>query len=202
MTNNSCWLALFAAVAVVPALQAATPMPATPRAHESVMVPAGTVLNVRLTVGIDVDSTQAGATFKGLLDDPIMIDGRVVIPRGAAAVIQATSVKQSGNLKGSDKITLKLNSISVGGRVYEVATTAAVEEGEGEGKETAKKVAGGAGLGAIVGGIANGGKGAAIGAVVGGVAGTAIAAADEEHLKVPAETRLQFKLTAAVRVEP
>ena len=202
MTNNSCWLALFAAVAVAPALQATTPTPAAARAHESVTVPAGTVLNVRLTVGIDVDSTQAGATFKGLLDDPIMIDGRVVIPRGAAAVIQATSVKQSGNLKGSDKITLKLNSISVGGRVYEVATTSALEEGEGKGKDTAKKVGGGAGLGAIVGGIAKGGKGAAIGAVVGGVAGTAIAAADDEHLKVPAETRLQFKLTAAVRVEP
>ena len=48
------------------------------------MVPAGTVLNVHLSQGIDVDSTQTGATFNGRVDDPIMIDGRVVIPREAA----------------------------------------------------------------------------------------------------------------------
>ena len=47
----------------------------------------------------------------------------IVIPRGAAAVLQAVHVEQSGKMKGSDKISLKLNSIGFGGRVYEVATT-------------------------------------------------------------------------------
>ena len=180
------------------ATQAANPA----RAPQEVMVPAGTVLNVRLSEGIDVDSTQTGATFKGRVDDPIMIDGRVVIPRGAAVVIQVASVKQSGTLKGSDQIGLKLNSISFGDRVYEVVTEYAVAQGKGEGKRTARKIGGGAGLGAIVGAIADGGKGAAIGAVVGGITGTVVAASGEEHLKLPAETRLQFELRAAVRVQP
>jgi hypothetical protein len=171
-------------------------------APQTVMVPAGTVLNVHLSQGIDVDSTQTGATFNGRVDDPIMIDGRVVIPRGAAVVIQVASVKQSGTLKGSDQIALKLNSISFGDRVYEVVTEYAVAHGKGEGRRTARKVGGGAGLGAIVGAIADGGEGAAIGAVVGGITGTIVAASGEEHLKLPAETRLQFQLTAAVRVQP
>jgi hypothetical protein len=39
-------------------------------------------------------------------------------------------------------------------------------------------------------------------AVVGGIAGTAVAASGQEHLRLAAETRLQFKLTSSVRVEP
>ena len=212
MTKESRWLALFVTVSVAPALQGAADLtvlpgkapapPAATQAPQTVMVPAGTVLNVRLSQGIDVDSTQTGATFKGRVDDPIMIDGRVVIPRGAAVVIQVASVKQSGTLKGSDQIGLKLNSISFGDRVYEVVTEYAVAHGKGEGRRTARKVGGGAGLGAIVGAIADGGEGAAIGAVVGGITGTVVAASGEEHLKLPAETRLQFELTAAVAVEP
>jgi len=185
-----------------PAPHAATQVPNPASAPPTVMVPAGTVLNVRLSQGIDVDVTQTGATFDGRVDDPIMIDGRVVIPREPPAVIQVASVKQSGTLKGSDQIALKLNSISFGDRVYEVVTQYAVAHGKGEGKRTARKVGGAAGLGAIVGAIADGGEGAAIGAVVGGIAGTVVAASGEEHLKLPAETRLQFELTAAVRVQP
>ena len=101
-------------------------------------------------------------------------------------------------MKGSDKITLKLNAVGFGGMVHQVATTYVETKGKGEGKKTARKVGGGAGLGAIVGGIAGGGSGAAIGAAVGGVTGAAVASGGEEHLKLPAETRLQFQFTAAV----
>ena len=75
-------------------------------------------------------------------------------------------------------------------------------KGSGEGKKTTRKVAGGAGLGAIVGGIAGGGQGAAIGAAVGGAGGAVMASAGEEHLKLPAETRLQFQLSAAINIRP
>ena len=202
MTKESRWLALIVVMAVTPAPPAATQAPNPADVPQTVMVPAGTVLNVRLSEGIDVDSTRTGAAFKGRLDDPIMIEGRVVIPRGAAVAIRVVSVKQSGTLKGSDQIALKLNSISFGDRVYEVVTEPAVARGKGEGKRTARKVGGGAGLGTIIGAIADGGDGAAIGAVVGGITGTIVAASGEEHLKLPAETRLQFELAAAVRVEP
>jgi hypothetical protein len=178
----------------------APPSPTGPRA--AVVVPPGTIVNVRITQPIDVDASQAGMTFRSLVDDPVMVDGRVVIPRGSAAVLQAVQVQQSGAMKGSDKITLKANSVSFGGRVYEIATSYVEAKGAGEGKRTARKVGGGVGLGAVIGGIAGGGEGAAVGALVGGVTGAAVASAGEEHLKLPAETRLQFKLTAAVRIQP
>ncbi len=113
---------------------AATPAPSP--APKPVTVPAGTTLNVRLTQSIDVDASQAGMTFKGLIDDPVMIDGSIVIPRGASAALQAVHVQQSGKMKGSDKITLKVNSIGFGGRVYEVTTSQVETKGKGEGKRT------------------------------------------------------------------
>jgi hypothetical protein len=193
--------------AVAPASStSAAPAPAPARAvattPKKVTVPAGTTLNVRLTQGIDVDASQSGQSFKAVVDDPVMINGSIVIPRGASATVQAVNVEQSGKMKGSDKITLKLHSIRFGGMVYDVATAYVETKGKGEGKKTARKVGGGAGLGAIVGGIAGGGSGAAIGAAVGGATGAAVAAGGEEHLTLPAETRLQFQLTAAVNVQP
>jgi hypothetical protein len=178
----------------------APPAPDAAVEYKTVTVPSGTAINVRLVDGIDVDASRTGMTFKAIVDDPIMIGGEIVVPRGASATVQAVAVQQSGAMKGSDKISLKLHSFRFGGMVYEVTSGYVETKGKGEGKRTARKIGGGAGLGAIVGGIAGGGEGAAIGAAVGGFTGAAVASGGEEHLKVPAETRLQFHLTAAVKV--
>jgi hypothetical protein len=166
------------------------------------LVPAATSINVRLAQEIDVDASKSGMRFKGVVDDPVMLNGQVVIPRGAAAALQAVKVQQSGTMKGSDKITLKVNTLSFGGRSYDIATDYVESSGKGEGRRTARKVGGGVGLGAVVGGIAGGGEGAAVGALVGGVTGAAVASAGEEHLRLPAESVLQFKLSAAVAIQP
>jgi len=178
------------------------PAPKPAAARPTVTIPAGTAIPVRLTQAIDVDAAQTSQTFKAVVDDPIRVGGVIVIPRGAVAMLQAVKVEQSGTMKGSDKISLKIHSLGFGGQVYEVASSYAETKGGGEGKKSARKIGGGAGLGAVVGGIAGGGEGAAIGALVGGVAGTAVAASGKEHLKIPAETRLQFQLTSAVTITP
>src|SRR5262245_47756209 len=127
------------AAAAAPAPAAAPPPP-----RKTVTVPAGTMVNVRLTQGIDVDASQAGQTFKAVVDDPVMIGGSIVIPRGASAVVQAVQVEQSGKMKGSDKVTVKLNAIGFGGMMYEVASSYVETKGKGEGKKTARKIGGGA----------------------------------------------------------
>ena len=182
--------------------KAPDPTPAPPRKPAPVTIPAQTILNVRLTEAIDVDATRTGATFRSLVDDPVMINGKVVIPRGAGVTLQAVNVEQSGKIKGSDKVTLKANSVAFGGVSYEIVTTYVEAKGKGEGKRSARKIGGGVGLGAIVGGIAGGGEGAAIGAAIGGATGAVVANQGEEHLQLPAETRLQFQLAAAVTVRP
>jgi len=166
----------------------------------AVVVPSGTAFRVRTIDLIDVDTTQAGAHFRGTIDDPVMLGGEVIVPRGADAVLVAHKVRQGGKFKGSDVIELKVDSITVKGRAYPVVTSLSETKSAGEGKKTAGKIVGGAGLGAIIGGIAGGGTGAAIGALVGGAGGTVVAASGQPHLKIPAETRLDFQLLADWKV--
>jgi len=62
-------------------------------------------------------------------------------------------------------------------------------------------IGGGAGVGAVIGGIAGGGVGALIGSSVGAGAGTAGAAfTGKKDIRVPAETTLTFRLTRAVTI--
>jgi len=164
------------------------------------VVPAGTAIRVRTIDNIDVDQSRSGQTFRGSLDDPIMLSGVVVVPRGADVRLVASKVQQGGRMKGSDLIELKVNAISLSGRFLPVMTTVWQVKSEGEGKKTTRKILGGAGLGAMIGGIAGGGTGAAIGALTGGATGTAVAGATQPHLKVPAETRLEFQLMADWKV--
>jgi hypothetical protein len=193
-----------AAVEFTPRKASPAPAAAPDPAHQPapITIPTGTVLNVLLSEAIEVDAAKTGQTFKALLDDPVMIGGKVVLPRGAAFVLQAAKVEQAGKMKGSDNIVLKANSFTFAGRKYDIVTTQVESKSGSEGKKTGRKIAGGAGLGAIVGGIAGGGSGAAIGAAVGGGAGAVVASQGTASLKLPAETRLQFTLNAAVTVQP
>src|SRR4029453_3246205 len=166
------------------------------------IVPAGTVLNVRTTQPIAAESSQRGMTFTGVVDDPVAVDGQIVIPRGAIATLEVVNVERSSNMKGRDRITFKVHSIQTESGTYPVATSQVELKGSREGKKPAKKVLGGAGIGAAIGGIFGGGTGAAIGATTGGGTGAVIAGSGKTHLVVPAETLLQFRLSTATRVEP
>lgn len=60
-------------------------------------------------------------------------------------------------------------------------------------------MAGGAGAGAAIGGLAGGGKGAAIGALAGVAAGTIGATTGNRDITLPAETALSFKLDSPLK---
>src|SRR6187549_3724916 len=75
------------------------------------IVPAGTNVNVRTTQPIAADSSQPGMTLTAVVDDPIAVGGEVIIPRGAIATLEVVSVERSSNLKGRDRITLKVHSV-------------------------------------------------------------------------------------------
>jgi hypothetical protein len=166
------------------------------------IVPAGTVLNVRTTQPIAADYVRPGMTVTAVVDDPVAVDGQTVIARGAIATLEVVNVEQSSNMKGRDRITLKVHSIHTESGTYPVATSQVELKGSSEGKKAAKKVLGGAAIGGALGGIFGGGTGAAIGAATGGGTGAVITGSGKTHLVVPAETLLQFRLSTATRVKP
>jgi len=159
------------------------------------------MVDVRTIDNIDVDAAQAGAAFSASIDQPLVVGDRVVVPKGAGATLRALKVEQSGNMKGKDLIQLELTSIVVKGKPHQVTTSFHEIAGKSEGKNTRRKVLGGAGAGAVVGGIAGGGKGAAIGAAIGGGTGAVLSASGDQHLKVPSETRLEFRLESDLTIQ-
>ncbi len=173
---------------------------ATAAAAPMATIPSGTTITVRMIDSIDTDVTGAGERFRASIDDPVYVDGQVIIPRNADATVQVTRVEQSGKISGSDEISLKLYDVTINGKPYEVATEYAQVKGDSQGKKTAKTTAVTTGLGAALGAIFGGGKGAAIGAGAGAATGVAVSAARGKTLRIPSETRLDFELRAPLPV--
>ena len=98
-------------------------------------------------------------------------------------------------------MTLRLTDIEVNGRVVPLVSSSHSVEGASESQDTAKKVAGGAVLGTLIGAVADGGKGAAWGAAIGAGAGTAAAAATSaKPAVVPAQSLVKFRLEQGLSV--
>jgi hypothetical protein len=98
-------------------------------------------------------------------------------------------------------LALSLQSVSVSGRMVDINTQTVTEQSSSRTARTAKVAGGTAALGAIIGGIAGGGKGAAIGAGAGAATGAGVELATKgQRVRVPSETRLTFALETAVRL--
>jgi hypothetical protein len=160
-----------------------------------VQVPAGSVVTVRMIDDVDSATNHAGEIFHASLDAPIVVDNEVVVPIGADAYVKLVEAKSAGRMTGRSELSLELNRIEFQGKTYSVETAAYTQAGSSRGKRTAATVGGGAALGALIGAVAGGGKGAAIGAAVGAGAGTGVQAATKgQQIKIPSETRLDFRL--------
>lgn len=176
-----------------PSAQNAAPAP--------LRIPAGTVVTVRTGQSLSSKTSQAGETFVATVTEPVSADGQVVIPDGAKAVGMVVDAHPLGRFKGGAMLRIRLSSIEINGQNVPVDSSSVSRSEKGKGKRTATLIGGGAGLGAIIGGVAGGGKGALIGALAGGGAGTAGSAfTGNKDIVIPAEYALSFKLLKSVEV--
>jgi len=180
----------------------AAPAPAAPPApHSAVELPAGKNLVVRMIDGVDSEVASVGQTFAASMDQPVILNGETIIPRGADVVVKLVDAQQSGKLTGRAELTLALMSVKVNGKAVDINTQSISRESDSRGQQTARVAGGTAAVGAIIGAIAGGGKGAAIGAGAGGAAGAgAEAVTHGQRVKVPSETRLTFVLDTPVSI--
>ena len=168
----------------------------------STTVPEGTVLHVRLNETLSSKASTPGQSFSAVVDEPVMMDGKAVIPKGADASGTVVDAKPLGKFKGGARLQIRLESVSFGGNSYSIDTSSVARTAKGKGKRTAVMIGGGAGLGALIGGLAGGGKGAGIGALVGAGAGTGGAYfTGNKDVVLPAETMLAFRLMRAIEVK-
>jgi len=160
-----------------------------------VTVPAGTRVLIRMADSIDSSKQQAGYRFTASLETNLQVEDVVVAPRGTTVYGRLANAESAGRMSGGANLTLELTDLVINGTAYPLLTSSFEVRSEGKGKKTTRRILGGTGLGAIIGGIAGGGTGAAIGAVAGAAAGTTVAAAKGgKQVSIPSESLLEFVL--------
>ena len=168
-------------------------------------VPVGTEMKIRLENEIDTKKNKAGDTFTAIVLSPdeymdATVEGHIA------------QINESGKIKGQTQLALAFDrvkltngqTIPIAAQVVQIYNSKSGkqvdEEGNvksgSQGKSTAVRTGGGAAVGAIIGGIAGGGKGAAIGTIVGGGAGAGSKViTGPQQVKLPAGTEVLIKTT-------
>ena len=169
------------------------------------LVPVGTDLKVRLNQTLSSQDSRVGDRFTATVIDPVRFNE-------ATAHGHIKSIIKSGKVQGRTTMNLAFDSIDLPGdpakhgvmhgyvtRIY--GTNARTDEeggvqSESRGKQTLKRSGIGATAGAIIGGIAGGGKGAAIGLILGGAGGAgSVAINGHKELKIESGTEMLVHVT-------
>ena len=162
-------------------------------------LPEGTPITIRLQSTVSSASSNAGDSFEGTLDDPIVIEGQTAIPRGAAVTGRVLAAKASGRLHDPGYLRIALVSIKADGTPVAIETSSLFVKGGSHEKRNLAMIGGGTGVGALIGGVAGGGKGALIGSAIGAAGGTGTAyATGKKEVSFGEERRLTFRLAQAV----
>ncbi len=169
---------------------------------KEVTLPAGTTVTVRLSSTVGSKLSASGDHFSAIVARPVEVNGKVVVPAGAEALGRVVEAVPQGRFKGAAELRLVLETVTLNKDSYDVQTSSVSRYQKGKGKRTATFIGGGAGGGALIGGLAGGGKGALIGAALGAGAGTAGAAyTGEKEIVLPAESALSFTLTEPLSIK-
>lgn len=174
------------------------------RVPTTTLVPAGTELRIRLNDTLSSKEARAGDKFTATVVNPSRYEE-------AKVTGHIRSIRKSGRVEGRTTMSLSFDSIRLSAgrtgvlraevlRVYDSDSASGVdEEGRvqsgGRGKQTLKRSGIGAVAGAVIGGIAGGGKGAAIGMIVGGAAGAgSIAVQGSKELRIERGTEMLIRV--------
>ena len=168
------------------------------------LIPVGTDLKVRINDTLSSKESRVGDRFTATVVDPSRFDE-------ARLNGHISSIQKSGKIKGRTSMNLAFDSVELRDgrrgtlhgyvtRVYGNDAGKADNEGGIQSgsrtNQTIKRSGIGAGVGAIIGGIAGGGKGAAIGLIVGGAGGAgSLAVKGSKELKIESGTEMLVHVT-------
>ncbi len=173
-----------------------TAMPAASnKPAAQLVIPAGTSITVRLQQGLSSASAAPGERFDAVIDEPIVLDDRTVIPVGTPVTGHVAIARRSGRLHHPGELGLTLDTMLINNQELPLTTSRIVARGASHKKRNLGWIGGGTGGGAIIGALAAGGEGALIGSGIGAVAGTTTAfVTGKKDVGFNAERRLRFRL--------
>jgi len=175
--------------------------PAEAVAEPEVTIPSGTLLRVKLLSAVASDQNRVEDQVRAEVRQPVVVQGKTVIPAGAELTGTVTDVERSGRVKGLARVAYRFTSLSYDGRRYDIRTAPIVHQAQATKGDDAKKIAIGAGAGAALGALLGGGSGAAKGAAIGGAGGTgAVLATRGKEVRLGPGAAETVRLAAPVSV--
>jgi hypothetical protein len=94
-----------------------------PPFHDPANLPVGTLLTVRLKTPISAENPGAHGTFEALVDEPVVIEGNKLIPRGATVAGRVESARVSNIKRNRGFVRLALDSIRLAGLSLPIQTS-------------------------------------------------------------------------------
>jgi hypothetical protein len=168
--------------------------------NKTLTVPVGATIYVRLQQPLSSTNAQAGQEFTAILDEPLVVENQTAVASGTAVTGKVVAARESGRLHNAGYIRITLTSIALNGKTVPLETNSIFAGGGSFKKRDLTFIGGGAGGGALIGGLAGGGKGVAIGSLLGAAGGTAAAyATGKKEVGFKTEQRLGFRLTQPIQ---
>jgi hypothetical protein len=161
-----------------------------------ITVPEGTTLPLVLETGISSATSRSGDLVVARLAEDIKVGDKVVVPSGSEIRGRVTAAVPSGRTKTRARLAFDFDTLVLEGKEHPVATRAIDITARDTHKKDAATIGIGAGAGAIIGAIANGGKGAAVGTLIGGAAGTGVVLTNTgKEVELGTGSRVTVRLT-------
>jgi len=185
-------------------------------AAQSAPVPAGTALMVKLDTTLATFSNRAGDPFRGTVTQPVVIDGRTVIPAGATVEGRVTKVSEPRRISGKPTIGILPEALVLptGERFFLDATlvdtnirgTDVNQEGQfkgsGHDRLDQEEAGGGTVGGMLIGGLVGGPPGILIGGAIGAGSTGAYWLSKHHSATLPAGTTLTLELNRPLAMTP
>jgi hypothetical protein len=186
-------------------------------AQTSSPVPAGTALMVKLETTLATFSNKAGDPFRATLSQPVVLNGRTVVPAGAIVEGRVTRVTEPRRISGKPTIGILPETLVLptGERFFLDATlvdtnagrdTDVSREGEfkgpGHDRRDQLETGGGTAGGMLIGGLIGGPPGVLIGGVVGAGSTGVHWLSKRRSAALRAGTELTFELNRPLAMTP
>jgi hypothetical protein len=175
-------------------------------AGREITIPAGTSLAVTLDTPVGSDTSRVEQPVAAHLTRPIHIQGQTVLAAGTRLGGVVTDATQSAKVKGRAHVAMRFTSLTPhgGDERYTISTAPVARTAQGTKQKDALEIGAPAAGGAIIGALVGGKKGALVGTAVGGGAGTAVVLSTrgkEVHLGKGAALTLRLAAPVTIRVK-
>lgn len=168
---------------------------------DPITIPEGATFALVLETAISSATSRAGDLIVSRLAEDIKVGEKVVVPSGSEVRGRVTAAVSSGRVKTRARLAFDFDTLVLGGKEHPIGTRPLDITARDTHKKDAATIGIGAGAGAIIGAIADGGKGAAIGTLIGGAAGTGVVLTNTgKEVELGAGSRVTVRLTREARL--